>query len=332
MKKAISLLLSLTLALSLSVPALAYSSPDFEDVPPSHWAYEAVMRMADAGYVKGTGEGQFSPRLKVSAAQFLTLVGRVIFPEVAVEESDTWYGPYMAAAQEAGLMDGTALTVSDPEAEVSRYDMAVVLAKAAGELGAKETPAQQAEVSDFGDIPNKYTAAVLAVYGAGLITGDETGRFNGSLTMGRDEMATVLDRLTSLEQKQRQEQEAEDAKAQAEAEKEFQDSRTGETVTVHVWGNVTLIPGGTIGFYYKDGRLLGQTVADETGAFEMDVTMDKADYSYTEPLYYAALIGDGMFNSRTPITEPSFSEWKPSLRSLREIEQIGLAVHADPVS
>lgn len=296
-----SILLTMALAMGLTVPALAYETPDFSDVSAGHWAYGNIMRMADAGYIKGTGNGAFSPMETVSAAQFLTLVGRAIFPEVTVEESDAWYGPYMTAADDAGLLDDTSITLANPEAEISRYDMAVVLAKAAIRLGAEETPAQEADVSDFGDIPNKYTSAVLVVYGAGLITGDESGRFNGSQSMSRAEMATVLDRLTSLAEKQAQaKREAEaahaaaEAQAQAEAQAAFEASRTGEYVTVTFHGYVAgSLSGVNVGIYFRDGRLLGQTVSDNNGHgdWSVDITMDKADYSLTEPLYYTAVIG-----------------------------------------
>ncbi len=97
-KRTLSLALALVMALSLAVPAFAYTTPDFTDLPPDNWAYEPVMRMADAGVIKGTGDGAFSPEMKVSVAQFLTLVGRVVFPDVKAESED-WYGPYITAAQ-----------------------------------------------------------------------------------------------------------------------------------------------------------------------------------------------------------------------------------------
>lgn len=197
-KRFISLLLTLAMAASLATSALAYNTKDFVDVPKGNWAYDAVMKMADAGVIKGTGRGNFSPEVKVSVAQFLTLVGRIAFPETKVGEGDTWYSPYMAAAQSNGLLTGTQVDVNQPEAEITRYDMAVILRAAAKRLGKTETLAQQSQVTDFGMIPNMYTEAVLAVYGMGLIKGDQTGKFNGGNTMRRNELATVIDRLVSL--------------------------------------------------------------------------------------------------------------------------------------
>lgn len=197
-KRLISLLLTLAMAASLATSALAYSSPDFSDVPAENWAYKYVMEMADAGVIKGTGAGMFSPDKKVSAEMLLTLVGRIAFPEVKVGKEDTWYGPYVKAAQSAGWLEGTKIDPTDTAAEVTRYDMAVVLAFAAKKLGIAEKTVDTGKIKDFGEIPNKYTAAVTQVYGNGLIKGDGNGNFSGTSTMRRDEAAAVMSRLIAL--------------------------------------------------------------------------------------------------------------------------------------
>lgn len=194
MKKTVSLLLALVLALGLAVPALAVG-PTFNDVPSTYWGYADIEAVAEAGLMNGTGNGAFSPEMKVSAAQFLTLLGRLVFPETTVGANDTWFGPYVAAAQSAGLLTGTQVDVNQPEAEISRYDMAVILRAAGKQLGVAEKAAQSGEVTDYGEVPTKYAEAVLAVYGMGLIRGDQAGNFNGANTMMRAEVATVIMRL-----------------------------------------------------------------------------------------------------------------------------------------
>lgn len=197
-KRILSLALATVLALGLAAPALAYNTPDFTDIPADHWAYESVMKMADAGVIKGTGEGRFSPDSKVSAEMLLTLVGRIAFSEVTVREGDSWYGPYVAAAQNAGWLEGTNVTDANLTGEISRYDMAVILAKCVELLKIPARKAESSKVTDHGEIPMKYADAVLTVYGTGLIKGDEGGNFNGANSMTRQEAATVMDRLLGL--------------------------------------------------------------------------------------------------------------------------------------
>lgn len=188
-----SFALAVVLTLGLVSPALA-AGQTFSDVPSSYWGYADIEAVAEAGLMNGTGGGAFSPEMKVSVAQFLTLLGRLVFPDVKTEGAD-WYGPYVSAAQEAKLLDGTQVDTNNVEAEISRYDMAVILRAAAKKLGVAEKAAQSSEVKDYLDIPTRYADSVLAVYGMGLIKGDQAGNFNGSNTMMRAEVATVIMRL-----------------------------------------------------------------------------------------------------------------------------------------
>ncbi len=300
-KRTLSLALALVMALGLAAPALAFTTPDFTDLPSDNWAYEPVMRMADAGVIKGTGGGAFSPEMKVSVAQFLTLVGRVVFPDVKAEGAD-WYGPYIQEAQSKGLLNGTQVDTSKPEAEISRYDMAVILRGAAKQLGVPENAAQPSQVTDYGEIPTKYAEAVLAVYGMGLIQGDQNGNFNGANTMMRNETATVMDRLIALKG---------DAKPgpggttppEPSSEPNPQPSENPELptepviITARAWGSLYYYPTQGNGSWDRDAtKLVGPNVpfkifftedggetstfiieseSEGTGQFELEFPMDK---------------------------------------------------------
>ncbi len=193
-QRVLSLCLCAAAVLGLAVPALAYQTPDFTDLSEDHWAYFEVMKMADAGVIAGTGDGQFSPDRTVSAAQFLTLVGRIVFPEIKSEGAD-WSGPYVTAARENGLLEGAGVDAGHVGSDISRYDMAVILRNAARLLDLHPGMASEDDIPDYGDIPAQYQEAVLAVCGMGLIYGDENGRFNGSNTLTRAETAVVIERL-----------------------------------------------------------------------------------------------------------------------------------------
>lgn len=304
-KRFLSLALAAVMALSLAAPAMAYSTPDFSDVPSNHWAYEAVMKMADAGVIKGTGNGAFNPEMKLSAEMFVVLVGRVVFPEVKAEGAD-WSGPYVTEAKAKGLLDGTNITDTNLKGDISRYDMAVILRGAVKQMGLKETMAEEGQVTDFGDIPNRYTDAVLMAYGSGLIRGDQAGNFNGANSMTRQEAATVMDRLIDLPEKQAREEEEAKIQAEKEAKEWYESSRTGKYVTIPIHGNLSAfdylgvdLVGAPIGIYYKDGRLLGETVSDDGRSFRMELTIDEADFNTADPVYYAALTGWYEFEGKT---------------------------------
>lgn len=294
-KKAISaLFLAVTMAAQLTSGAMAYSTSDFTDVAPDNWAYEPIMRMADAGIIKGTSATTFSPDMKLSAAMFVTLVGRVAYPtEVTTEGAVNWYAPWVDAAQAKGLLAGTGITDTTVEGEITRYDMAVILAGCAKSLGTQEQTVDITKITDWGDIPNKYSPAVGQTFALGLIQGDNTGRFNGSLTMTRAEAATVTARLVDL---------VEDLAAQTppEPEKPVETTPpvepTGETKTFTIKGGVDYTSqkdfvmkaaeGATVILYYKDGTELGRVVSGGDGDFLIEVTVDTAYYSYTDKCYY----------------------------------------------
>ncbi len=199
MKRKLVALISAILLFPGVISATAYSSQDFTDVPSTFWAYEPIMEMADAGIINGTGEGVFSPSLTVSAAQFLTLVGRVAFPEIETDPGESWYGPYVAAAQNAGWLNGTSIDPSNPtEGGVTRYDMAVVLSKAGEKLGSVAGTINIGEIKDYDQVPENYKPFVKTVYGQGLIKGDANGNFSGANTMTRAEVAMVIWRLLKL--------------------------------------------------------------------------------------------------------------------------------------
>lgn len=198
MKKRMMVLGILTaLLIGSTASARAYDTPDFSDVPSTHWAYTAIMEMADQKVINGVGKGQFAPDLKVSSAMFLTLTGRIAFPEITVTGSD-WSGPYVSAAQNAGWLSGTSIQADHMDAEITRYDMAAVLAAAGKHLGLPTSDVEVYKIKDYAAIPNGYTKAVEQVYGQGLITGDGEGNFNGNASMTRAEASMVLWRLKGL--------------------------------------------------------------------------------------------------------------------------------------
>lgn len=301
-KRITALVLAATMAVSVTMGgALAYSTADFNDVPAGNWAYEPVMKMADAGVIKGIAPDTFAPEVKVSPAMWLTLVGRAVYEadvKAAATAEDNWYSAYVRVAENKGLLDGTAIDKATIEGEMTRYDMAATLYGAVKLMGVKDTTADTSKVPDYGDIPNKYIAAVAQVYAAGLITGKDGGKFAGMDTMRRDEAAAVMDRLITLKTT------TEATPAEPEKPAGTIPPRTGEMETVTVTGTVYWYAvnsneqhkasGADIVFCYKDGRELGRTVADADGKFTLTTTIDKADYdAYTYQYYIAATYADG---------------------------------------
>jgi hypothetical protein len=69
--------LALTLALTLSLPTLAAHHTVFSDVPTSSWFAEPVAICTDANLMNGTDRGVFSPEIRLTEAECLTLAARI---------------------------------------------------------------------------------------------------------------------------------------------------------------------------------------------------------------------------------------------------------------
>ena len=69
-----ALLCALALLPALAPPALAADA--FRDVPPTQWAYQAIMDAAGRGIAAGYQDGTFHPEGQVTYAQFSAFLAR----------------------------------------------------------------------------------------------------------------------------------------------------------------------------------------------------------------------------------------------------------------
>ena len=188
-KRMISLILSLTLLLSLSVPALAAApttQPHFTDVPSSHWAYTQIERAYSDGVIAGTAgnaanyTGVFSPSGTLTEAQFVTIMTRAFFNDEleaakkTVGSNAKWYAAAQKVAEDQHLLT---FVQGKMDAPITRYDMAAIMTNI---MSAKEFPGRPDatkieetfdKIADFKSIPNYYQVSVASVFAMGLIAG-----------------------------------------------------------------------------------------------------------------------------------------------------------------
>ncbi len=213
-KRMISLILSLTLLLSLSVPALAAApaaKPHFTDVPTSHWAYTQIERAYSDGVIAGTAgnaanyTGVFSPSGTLTEAQFVTIMTRAFFNDEleaakkVVGSNAKWYAAAQKVAEDKHLLT---FVQGKMDAPITRYDMAAIMTNImdakefSGRPGLAETEATFDKIADFKSIPNSYQISVASVFAMGLISGvDSKGTFAGSSYMNRAQAAVVYGRM-----------------------------------------------------------------------------------------------------------------------------------------
>ena len=177
----------------------------YHDVSSGAWyaldAAEATLR----GLVNGTGGGAFSPEAAVSRAAFVTMLSRLersldgteiidgdeSFPDV---EAESWYGAAARWAAEQGVVNGIDGRFC-PEQEISREQIAVMLARRAESLGVSaggENAARQvSDFADAGEISAWAEAGMAWAVGAGILNGSD-GRLRPGDTATRAECVKLL--------------------------------------------------------------------------------------------------------------------------------------------
>jgi len=209
MKKLTSLFLTITLALTLIVPAFGAGSA-FSDVPSDHWACSAIQEAQARGIMVGTGSQNgapvFSPEKQISAAEFVTIFMRTLYPEemAAAPTDGPWYTPAYYVATQHDLIFTQDTLRERPNDTISRYQMADFIYRIAYENGIEEpTQAERRaamdSIGDFKKIPSVYYDAVLFCYAKGILRGiNAQGDFGGRGTMDRAQTAVVWSRAEAV--------------------------------------------------------------------------------------------------------------------------------------
>jgi len=183
----------------LSKYAVANTAVSFSDT--NGWASDYIAYLAAREIVSGTGDGKFTPERAVTRAEFVAMLSRlsgdalpknssVAFSDVA---KDAWYAPYVAWAAEKSYVNGTTETIFSPGAQITREQMATIIARFAEAegyaLGGSGTAASFAD----GDKISGYAKdAVDILSKAGILSGRSGGVFAPQDSATRAECSKVL--------------------------------------------------------------------------------------------------------------------------------------------
>jgi hypothetical protein len=197
-KKLTTLITAAVLLFALPLTAFAAS---FGDVKDSHWAYEAVEGMAEAGVINGFPDGSFKPADTVTYGEFIKmayLAAGGADPGSAKEGN--WASGYHEAAVAAGFFSKYDIAASALSYSIPREYMALVLSGILGDATIEDYGAIRGNISDV-DTNTPHEDDIIKVYAAGLITGYPDETFKPSGTLNRAEAATVIHRLLNIEKR-----------------------------------------------------------------------------------------------------------------------------------
>ncbi|QZY55704.1 S-layer homology domain-containing protein [Crassaminicella profunda] len=107
----------------------------FTDLKNYDWAKEAIEAMASKGFISGRKSGIFDPSANITRAEFATLIAKMLEykgkDEIPFRDVDKekWYYDAVSIAYKNGLINGRTDTVFDPEGNITRQEMAVIISK-----------------------------------------------------------------------------------------------------------------------------------------------------------------------------------------------------------
>ena len=200
-KKWTALACALSLCVGLALPAAA--AGNFVDVPDGAWYTAEVNAAAEKGYMTGVDSTHFVPLGNVTRATVITVLWRMegspapaassSFSDVA---ADAWYAQAIAWGKEKGIADGNGKGGFDPDRNVTRQELAVLLTRYDQYKGVKLAEGALNLFSDANKISDWAKAGMQHAIGMGWLEGSG-GKINPSGLASRAQLAVLLDRMAT---------------------------------------------------------------------------------------------------------------------------------------
>jgi hypothetical protein len=176
----------------------------FSDIA-GHWAETNIKQAVGAGIVSGYKDGTFKPNRNVTRAEFALMLVHALKPQGqggAQTFTDSanigaWAQTAVAQAVQAGWLKGNSDGSFRPNAEITRAEMAVILANASNPSKAASQANASSSFADDKDIPTWAKGSVNYVMQAGLVQGKGGNYYAPQDSATRAEAVTVLLKLAA---------------------------------------------------------------------------------------------------------------------------------------
>lgn len=112
--------------------------PRFTDVPPGHWADDAIVSLAAAGIIAGRPDGRFNPGGSITRAELAAILSRALKlpagPPVTFDDvpAGHWAAGSIRATAAAGYLRGRSGRYFTPETPVTGGELAAILCRVGG--------------------------------------------------------------------------------------------------------------------------------------------------------------------------------------------------------
>ncbi|WP_374723894.1 S-layer homology domain-containing protein [Calidifontibacillus erzurumensis] len=169
-----------------------------------HWAEKEINEWVEKGLIGGYSDGSFKPNAAITRAEFIALVNRAFGFDESSEGGFTdifpsdWYYSEILKAKAAGYIGGYEDGSIKPNNNISRQEVAAILAR----LASVESNASSVDqFNDKDNIPAWSRGVVGGVVDAGFMRGYEDGTFKPFHNTTRAEAVVILNRALKDTQK-----------------------------------------------------------------------------------------------------------------------------------
>ena len=181
------------------------ASVKFTDVSKDAWFYEYVQLMAEKGLMNGISDTEFAPNATLTRGMFVTVLYRVE-GEPAVKdgvdftdvEAGQYYADAVKWASANGIVKGISETEFAPDAEVTREQMAAMLARYIEYKKVAVPEKDAAGYTDADKVSDYAKEAVATANKLGILIGNADGSFAPLNNATRAEAAALFARLLGV--------------------------------------------------------------------------------------------------------------------------------------
>ena len=176
----------------------------FKDVSKTHWAYEAVKYLYNAGIVNGMGKSLFAPDALVTREQMVKMLMDSI-PNIHISnyeikfddvELSSWYAKYVGTANFYSLVNGIGDRQFGVGKNITRQDMAVMIFNTLSMMEKTFTVKNNSEAfTDMHNVSDYAKNAVSEIKKYALVSGRGNNMYCPTETLTRAEAATIIYRI-----------------------------------------------------------------------------------------------------------------------------------------
>ncbi|WP_171638557.1 S-layer homology domain-containing protein [Paenibacillus plantarum] len=187
-----------------SMYAIVQNKKSFDDMI-GHWAQKDVEELASKMIINGTTDHTYTPEMQVTRAQFAALLVRGLgLPTETTPSSFTdvaatvWYASEVGTAAKYGLVEGVGEGRFNPDAQITREQMVVMMMKAIGLVQGTSAFNAASTNTSFADqdlVSDYARSAVANAVGKGLVQGKTETTFAPQDVATRAEAAVIIKRV-----------------------------------------------------------------------------------------------------------------------------------------